>query len=318
MGTAITAVTLPTATGGDGTLSYALTPDITAASGLTLDQRRDNQGDQRHADQGGWRKPPSPGRYPTATATPPAPDEDTITFDVTIAKATQTLSGFTYNPQTTTFGGTVPTLGTVSGNQTTLSYDSDTPLVCAVDEDDGALTIRYVGTCTSRVDAEEDEGYEAATDTFDITVNSATGVPAPSGSNPPASGSSGPTGPEVGEPIAVKLTNRDSDYLVRIQATAQQQGNNSCIGYDRSGDRANLAVPAWKWQRADDMAFTTNVTDIAEDGGPTYIYTPTNADQGKYLRATLTFGPHPHTATAGPFGPVATGTPGNLVTTHGC
>ena len=187
-----------------------------------------------------------------------------------------------------------------------------------MDADDGELTIHYVGTCTSQVDAAETDGYEAASDTTDVTVNSATDVPEPSGSNPPASGSSGPTGPEVGEPIAVKLTNRDSDYLARIQATPQQQNADSCVGYKREGTRANLAVPAWQWQRADDMAFTTNVTDIAEDGGPTYIYTPTNADQGKYLRATLTFGPDPHTATAGPFGPVTAGTETNPVASDSC
>ena len=115
----------------------------------------------------------------------------------------------------------------------------------------------------------------------------------------------------MGIPLKINLDSRDQDYLARIQATPAEQTRDSCVGYDDTGDRAGITVPAWQWQRSTDDGDDSNDTwtDISEDGGPTYIYTPTSADDvGKCLRATLTFGMLEATATTPVFGPVAAGT----------
>ena len=88
VGTAITAVTLPTATGGNDTLSYELTPDITGY-GLTLTNGViSGTPDTALTTATEFTWTVSDGDDNTAGT-----DEDTVTFMVTINKGTQSLSG---------------------------------------------------------------------------------------------------------------------------------------------------------------------------------------------------------------------------------
>ncbi len=113
----------------------------------------------------------------------------------------------------------------------------------------------------------------------------------------------------VGDPVNVRLDDREIDYLARIEANPNQQAADPCVGYD---PRSGVSIPAWQWQRADAQPGDPNTpdgatwTDIGRTGyvGPTYFYIPVAGDQGKFLRATLTYGNPPATATTGFVGPV--------------
>ena len=135
-------------------------------------------------------------------------------------------------------------------------------------------------------------------------------------STPPPDPSSMPLGrirsPDllvVGDPVNVRLDDREIDYLARIEANPNQQAADPCVGYD---PRSGVSIPAWQWQRADAHSGDPNTpdgatwTDIDRTGyaGPTYFYIPVAGDQGKFLRATLTYGNPPATATTGFVGPV--------------
>ncbi len=102
----------------------------------------------------------------------------------------------------------------------------------------------------------------------------------------------------VGDPVNVRLDDRESDYLARIEANPNQQATDPCVGYD---ERPGVSIPGWQWQRADAQSGDSNRpdsatwTDIDRTGytGPSYVYVPAAGDQGKFLRATLTYGNPP-------------------------
>ena len=91
------------------------------------------------------------------------PGEAAIAFPA-VDKGEQTLTGFAYGPADITFGDPAPTLTAPEGARGALSYASDTPAVCAVDADSGALTIVAAGTCTVRATAAATADYVEASD----------------------------------------------------------------------------------------------------------------------------------------------------------
>ena len=100
-------------------------------------------------------------------------DRPQITFPV-VSTGDQTLTGFSYDPATITFGDDAPTVTAPSGAATAVTYSSDTATVCTVDSSDGELTILDAGTCTVRASAAADDNYNAAEDvTFVLLVQPA-------------------------------------------------------------------------------------------------------------------------------------------------
>ncbi len=69
-------------------------------------------------------------------------------FTITIAKITQTLTGFAYSPATITFGDATPTLTPPTSNLVgaTITY-ATASANCLVDSGTGALTISGGGDC---------------------------------------------------------------------------------------------------------------------------------------------------------------------------
>ncbi len=128
---------------------------------------------------------------------------------------------------------------------------------------------------------------------------------------PPTTIQSGTATPVVGEPVTVRLTSREA-YLARIQATLEEHTNDSCIGYDTSGDRASITIPTWTWERADadsnnnlapDDSTWASVT-AGQHPNASYIYLPQSGDVGKFLRASLTYGNPSTTVTTAAIGPI--------------
>ncbi len=112
--------------------------------------------------------------------------------------------------------------------------------------------------------------------------------------------------PVAGEPVRAKLDDREADFLARSRFTPSQRSLDPCTHWV---PRPDISVPGWVWQSSSDftndgMDSNDTWTDIPDDGGVTYIYTPVSGDIGKYLRATLTFGTPPVTTATRAFGPV--------------
>ena len=94
-----------------------------------------------------------------------------VTFNLTVAKADQTLEGFAYSASQVNFG-TTPTVTAPSGARTEVTYAATPAPVCTVDSDSGALTIAGGGTCaiTASAAATDDGNYNAGTATFSVKV----------------------------------------------------------------------------------------------------------------------------------------------------
>ena len=127
----------------------------------------------------------------------------------------QTLTGFSYDPATITFGDDAPTVTAPSGAATAVTYSSDTATVCTVDSSDGELTILDAGTCTVRASAAADDNYNAAEDvtfvllvqpagTLVLNVDAVTGDDTINGSEPGTASPSAVTGVGSGV-VAVTL-----------------------------------------------------------------------------------------------------------------
>jgi len=92
----------------------------------------------------------------------------TVTLDITVDKADQTITGLTANPATGVAGGTSALSATASSGLA-VTFGSSTPAVCTV----AGSTVTYVtaGTCTVTADQAGDADYNAALQvTIDITV----------------------------------------------------------------------------------------------------------------------------------------------------
>jgi len=92
----------------------------------------------------------------------------TVTLDITVAKADQTITGLAANPATGVVEGSSALSATASSGLT-VSFGSSTPAVCTV----AGTTVSYLaaGTCTVTVDQAGDATYNAATQvTLDISV----------------------------------------------------------------------------------------------------------------------------------------------------
>ena len=112
----------------------------------------------------------------TATVTVSDTAGNTDTVDIVfpaVDKGEQTLTGFEYSAASVAFNATAPTLTAPSGAQTALSYSADPSAVCTVDPSTGALTILGVGECVVTVTAAGTADWNAATDTFTVTVQAA-------------------------------------------------------------------------------------------------------------------------------------------------
>ena len=91
-----------------------------------------------------------------------------------VAKGSQSLSDFSYNPKSIAFDDPVPELTAPTGAPgTTIAYMSDTPLVCTVDGSTGVLTIVGDGICTITVTASETDNYQGATAQANVSVSPA-------------------------------------------------------------------------------------------------------------------------------------------------
>ncbi len=134
-------------------------------------------------------------------------------------------------------------------------------------------------------------------------------LPSKKGDNCPATTiRAGTTAPVAGEPVTVGLTSREA-RLARIQATQQEYDNNPCIGYDTSRNIDS----SWIWERADadsnDPSRPDGSTWAPVSAGrhpnATFVYLPQDGDEGKFLRAGLTYGNPEQTVTTDAIGPVA-------------
>ena len=92
-----------------------------------------------------------------------------VTFNLTVAKADQTLEGFAYSASQVNFG-TTPTVTAPSGARTEVTYAATPAPVCTVDSDSGALTIVGGGTCAITATAAQTADYNAGTATFSVEV----------------------------------------------------------------------------------------------------------------------------------------------------
>ena len=91
-----------------------------------------------------------------------------------VAKGSQSLSDFSYNPTSIAFDDPVPELTAPTGAPgTTIAYMSDHPLVCTVDASTGKLTIVGDGICTITVTASETDNYQGATAEARVSVSPA-------------------------------------------------------------------------------------------------------------------------------------------------
>ena len=88
-----------------------------------------------------------------------------------VAKGYQSLDDFAYNPSSIGFGEPAPAPVTPLGAQGSLSYASDTQLVCTVQASTGALTILRDGACTIALTAAATDDYEEATAQATVTVH---------------------------------------------------------------------------------------------------------------------------------------------------
>ncbi len=167
VGEAIAAVTLPAATGGNGTLTYTLTPDITAY-GLTLTNTASTK-----EISGTPTTALITATAFTWTATDADSDTDTVTFDVTIGKGTQSLSGGG-DTFALTFGDDAPALPTIAQDPATgggtVEYDSSDDAVCTIDTDGGNLAIEASGGCIVTATITGNANYDALTAAHDVAV----------------------------------------------------------------------------------------------------------------------------------------------------
>ncbi len=92
----------------------------------------------------------------------------TVTLDITVAKADQTITGLAANPATGVVEAS-SVLSATASSGLTVSFGSSTPTVCTV----AGTTVSYLaaGTCTVTADQAGDATYNAATQvTLDISV----------------------------------------------------------------------------------------------------------------------------------------------------
>ena len=91
-----------------------------------------------------------------------------------VAKGSQSLSRFSYNPTSISFGDPAPELtAPTAALGATISYATETPLVCTVDDSTGSLTIVGNGVCTITVTSSETDDHKDATAQASVTVSPA-------------------------------------------------------------------------------------------------------------------------------------------------
>ena len=91
-----------------------------------------------------------------------------------IAKGSQSLGDFSYNPASISFGDPAPQLAAPTGAPgATITYATETPLVCTVDDSNGSLTVVSYGTCTITVTSSETDDYKEATAHASVSVSPA-------------------------------------------------------------------------------------------------------------------------------------------------
>ena len=86
--------------------------------------------------------------------------------------------------------------------------------------------------------------------------------------------------------VVVMVTNAEEDGTVVLSTLVPKVGVELTATLTGDEDGATSGV-TWKWERADDAAFDTNVTEI--EGATSAAYTPVHDDMGKYLRATVMY-----------------------------
>ena len=86
--------------------------------------------------------------------------------------------------------------------------------------------------------------------------------------------------------VTVMVTNVEEDGTVTLTADKPMVGE-AVTANVTDPDDVTPGTEVWQWARADDAGFTMNVENIA--GATMASYTPVEADDGKYLRASVTY-----------------------------
>ena len=216
-----------------------------------------------------------------------------------VDKGEQSLTGFEYSAASVAVNATAPTLTAPSGAQTALSYSADPAAVCTVDPSTGALTIVGVGECVVTVTAAGTADWNAATDTFTVTVQ-ATGTLVLNVDGPIAGDAtvniaekaagfsiSGDTGSEAGVGVEVRIGTGT------LNATSADDGNGTAAwSVDVPADAAYIAgtgvtvtVSASKegYNAPSDVESTLGV-DLTAPTAPTYT-APASLEVGEPIAA---------------------------------
>ena len=82
----------------------------------------------------------------------------------------QVLAGFSYSPDEVELGGDAPTLSAPTGAVGALTYTADDDTNCTVDPNNGALTIKAVGSCAVTATTAATSRYEAGTAETTVTI----------------------------------------------------------------------------------------------------------------------------------------------------
>ena len=98
--------------------------------------------------------------------------------------------------------------------------------------------------------------------------------------------------------VTVEVTNAEEDGTVALTYGMPLLVGEAVTASVTDLDMVDASTVMWQWSRADDAEFTMNVEDI--EGATMASYTPVEADDGKYLRATASYtdGYGPDTAMA--------------------
>ena len=302
--TAITSLTLPAATGGDGTITYSLTPAI---PGLTLNPTS--------RVLTGTPTTVAGATMHTYTATDTASATDTLMFSITIDAADTApafTAGVTVSAQTYTVNTAITPLPlpTATGGNGASTYTL-TPAIpgLTLNADTGVLS----GTPTTEATAtdytytaRDSDDNRMSTDEvslmFSITVNRALPTGVTLSVNPPAV-------TESDDPTAITVT---ATLIGGSYSTAQTITVMSANGTATSADYTTvpgtpLTILAEMTSGTVDIMLTANVDTMAEAGGETVLITGTAASGIPVTDATITINDYALTVDAGADQTVASG-----------
>ena len=173
--------------------------------------------------------------------------EVVVTFPA-VSKGHPSLAGFAYNPSSITFGDPAPALtAPIGALGAVISYISNSPSVCAVDDSTGALTIIGDGTCTITATASSTDDYEGSKAQTSVIVSPALAIP-PVNLAPVAISTLGDhrlttVGPAVTVDVSLAFRDPDGDSLT-YKVTSN---DNDVAAVSVSGSTATIRPLAAGW-----------------------------------------------------------------------